>query len=1570
MKISVKKSLIMVIAMWLSLFYSAHVFCLDKKKPFQEAPKKVTAKELYKLKAQKEAAKRTRESARTEASTRVKSAPDVLSIRAGIASRGESTEKLEDVRDNVFREYVNPVLEKKNRAEEEYARTKKAYKEAAGTASVGTKIAEKFIEFKEKVKGVLGFQKTQAVVVPEVVKPVPVSGLAGRISMPSGEYFGPKIVSMQTVDELNTAASKYDPKRTTGFRDYGLNPLLEINKRIAAGVTGLEDARKDLSRKVIEAAFTRMENISQKTGRDLIDSMSAGVEALKLFDSEEGKKILASMMPNMILKGKIEEIRGALANTLDNREEELKREIGDAQDWRKDLYAEVLKRIVPKTSPAPKKVAVTPTKVQKPTVARVDLGVKPATEFFKDVMGIDEALFKRWFDTKDDKNIKEFFEKYVTVTKNPDGSKHFKLKNPETEQEFDAGTFREEPVGGLKKQAEERLAALRKDPSKRAEKTGSFKVLTLAQQGTDSRQVDVAALQANPDYRNAVFVVASNFNALETVDKDDSIEKQSLSFNYPRDKTQGPMATMSAGPALIVRQYLLNYDESNPPHTWRQTDAQQTELLKDMGIKTKSGYIVESVEDLAKKITSESMSKMRIAVHSDIQVNRGFLKNFGAGTNETFYDPNQKITQVLSAGLDVGQPGSPYRLASYGDLPNDPRYPSGYVEETNKKIYRALCAAIPGYEKMNETQKRQAEAKHDKLMEEKARIVLDENYQAYLDTTFKDGKNKLVLARIGGGAFGNKPEWIDGAIEKVLLDPANLEKIIYGGIDIELNNFRDPISPKMQKVIEQIEAARKAYQENPGKFAKEMSARVAKEEAKKEDLKVDPKKMEELQSKAEKFVSSLGSIREMAETLKDLKSQMDLIPVDSQPDRLKMARLNLSLRLGGAAAERALDQAFASKEPSSTKISHALEALKALEYASGKQGTLVNNDFDAAMRLYPKAQQGGYRDWVNAQKILLSNQQDALKKVILENLEKAKQEGADWAKSLISDAEMIRKQKVALETLQKEVEAGKLLVEKLEAEEVAKKNAEVEALAKKEVEALNKAETERKKTEEEAKKKVEEENTTESLERLQKETEKNLENKSSLSKDEKIHLESRLNRIKFGLNLIRNGISVQKIKDLVEQEMNKIEFTSSLLGNYKNVFNDQDIIKEGVSLSGPDKYPSLYKSNYFKERYWEKIIELQKTEAAKKEAEEVAKKAGEVEPNAEPKKIKELQSKEEPAPKSTSNINIYGKGPSVVAAQERLRRDEEGLVKTFLETNRKFPFTVKGFEEYAKSFDQKDGTLRRGAVPVLALIKGKIEEAEQGSAERKKLEKARDDLATKIIVGVASYKIDPKQTNMWPHQRVSAATEALKILNTEEGQALVKKDEAVARAREKLLETDTKKLFEEALDQAKSDKALEASVRRNIKDFNMLTTSLEFADMTNKSFTEGQKGSKKTIEIAAQARNEAFKKNQERLEAAKKKAEEEKKKAEEVAKKAGEVEPNAEPKKIKELQSKVNNYISSSGSIREMAETLKDLKKQIAFLMNKPAFAGQLNELKMARLNLSLRIGVALKKVSPLIVRS
>ncbi|MEO9517030.1 MAG: hypothetical protein ABJH45_21650 [Paracoccaceae bacterium] len=244
---------------------------------------------------------------------------------------------------------------------------------------------------------------------------------------------------------------------------------------------------------------------------------------------------------------------------------------------------------------------------------------------------------------------------------------------------------------------------------------------------------DAQTLHTLPANAGATFQVASQFNLLEMVGP--TITPEHGVGGYETDLTQGPACAIACGAGTIYRNYFV------PVGTGiGQTESMQIDCLTDVGKALnndsnlywimQNGYALPTKDGLDRLNTIlSSMSeidknslrgRLRIGVHSDTEV--------------TFQNAGHKVTQLYCSAMPV----------SYGSGP------------------------ISSWTEISQ-------------------LVLEAAYEATLlaavENSAKTGNNRVFLTLLGGGAFGNKPEWIVDAILRAL------RLVSRSGLDINLVSF-------------------------------------------------------------------------------------------------------------------------------------------------------------------------------------------------------------------------------------------------------------------------------------------------------------------------------------------------------------------------------------------------------------------------------------------------------------------------------------------------------------------------------------------------------------------------------------------------------------------------------------------------------------------------------------------------------------------------------------------------------------------------------------------------------------
>lgn len=245
---------------------------------------------------------------------------------------------------------------------------------------------------------------------------------------------------------------------------------------------------------------------------------------------------------------------------------------------------------------------------------------------------------------------------------------------------------------------------------------------------------NVQDLHADIQNKNAVFQVASQFNLLEMVSP--HITPEQGVDRYEHDKTQGPICAITCGAGTIYRNYFIEVNK-----LIGQTKNNQIDCLELIGKALQNqkfgywtmnnGYALASQEGLC--AINKELAKLSNQQREEL---KGKLKvGIQWGTEVTISEDKHKVTQVY-------------------------------------------CSALPvAYSMVKST-----------YWENFAQIILEATYEATLYAAIKNkqetGCNLVYLTLVGGGAFGNKEQWIFDAIEKAFA------KFKHSNLDVRIVSHR------------------------------------------------------------------------------------------------------------------------------------------------------------------------------------------------------------------------------------------------------------------------------------------------------------------------------------------------------------------------------------------------------------------------------------------------------------------------------------------------------------------------------------------------------------------------------------------------------------------------------------------------------------------------------------------------------------------------------------------------------------------------------------------------------------
>ena len=259
---------------------------------------------------------------------------------------------------------------------------------------------------------------------------------------------------------------------------------------------------------------------------------------------------------------------------------------------------------------------------------------------------------------------------------------------------------------------------------------------------------DVGPLHSEPEFGGALFQVASQFNLLEMPSP--GVTPEAGVTNYVHDHTQGPACAMAAAAGTIYRNYFAPVGDRIG-----QTGEHQLDALAGVGAAL-SELIGMPVSQLWKMQNGYALCT------------REGLTAIG----HLLESASEDVVDALRGRLAIG-------------LHRDVEVTDG----SGRRVSQAYCSALPvGY------------SAHGKgSWEPFARLVLQASYEALMLAAVEQagagGSATVLLTRIGGGVFGNDPDWIDSAIERAM------DIVKDAGLDIVIVEYRS-ISPGIRGIVD------------------------------------------------------------------------------------------------------------------------------------------------------------------------------------------------------------------------------------------------------------------------------------------------------------------------------------------------------------------------------------------------------------------------------------------------------------------------------------------------------------------------------------------------------------------------------------------------------------------------------------------------------------------------------------------------------------------------------------------------------------------------------------------------
>jgi hypothetical protein len=232
---------------------------------------------------------------------------------------------------------------------------------------------------------------------------------------------------------------------------------------------------------------------------------------------------------------------------------------------------------------------------------------------------------------------------------------------------------------------------------------------------------------------HSLFQVASQFNLLEMTSP--GVTPECGVGIYEDDFTQGPACAIAAGAGTIFRNYFVKVDGG-----LGQTEHRQIDCLSGIG-------------------TLLDNSQQRLW---------RMVNGYALPSSEGLHEINQQLGDMDEVSRDA------VRQALQIGLQWDTQVT---LDDAGHTVSQAYCSAMPV-----------AYTRHSpELWAPIASLVLEAAYEATICAALlnraRTGNNQLFLTLLGGGAFGNQPEWIMTAIRR------SLDLYADSGLDVAIVSY-------------------------------------------------------------------------------------------------------------------------------------------------------------------------------------------------------------------------------------------------------------------------------------------------------------------------------------------------------------------------------------------------------------------------------------------------------------------------------------------------------------------------------------------------------------------------------------------------------------------------------------------------------------------------------------------------------------------------------------------------------------------------------------------------------------
>jgi len=253
----------------------------------------------------------------------------------------------------------------------------------------------------------------------------------------------------------------------------------------------------------------------------------------------------------------------------------------------------------------------------------------------------------------------------------------------------------------------------------------------------------VEKLHCKTTNKNAVFQAASQFNLLEMVSP--KITPEDGVDRYENDHTQGPACAIACGAGTIYRNYFVGVNNQIGQSSKNQIDC---------------------LDLIGKDLCNEELNLWKMENGYTLVNEQGILN-----LNFLINNLNNKQREQLKEKLKIGIQWNTQVT----------------ISESKQLVSQVYCSALPvAYSNVNSI-----------YWESFSRLVLEATYEATLHAALinykRTNSNKVFLTLVGGGAFGNRIDWITDsilvAIRKFKKTPLDISIVSYKSSNIKVSEL-------------------------------------------------------------------------------------------------------------------------------------------------------------------------------------------------------------------------------------------------------------------------------------------------------------------------------------------------------------------------------------------------------------------------------------------------------------------------------------------------------------------------------------------------------------------------------------------------------------------------------------------------------------------------------------------------------------------------------------------------------------------------------------------------------------